>query len=150
MKVWISRRVGYYTVFTSQRSAIFSLSLQKIAMQHCGPGWGSGKEHEIGGKGAGHKFWKNEIARGHNISQLKSNGSKMTDKSDSSKPWSSICKLNGTPRGESVIPQLLEWSSHLLAYEIVQPIKTTNTTFHGCCIYTVQWPTLLECAFLWI
>ena len=31
-----------------------------------------------GGKGAGHNFWKNDRAQGHNINQLKGNGSKMT------------------------------------------------------------------------
>ena len=35
-------------------------------------GWGSGKEHETGGKGAEHKLSKNDI------NQLKSIGSKMT------------------------------------------------------------------------
>ena len=59
----------------------------------------------------------------------------MADKSNSTKFWSSVCKLNNTPRGamtrprhyqkteEWVIPQLLEWSSHSLAYEIAQQIK---------------------------
>ena len=33
-----------------------------------------------GGKGAGHNFWKNDIAQGHNKNQLESNKTKMTDK----------------------------------------------------------------------
>ena len=106
-----------------------------------------------GGKGAGHNFWKNDIAQRHNINQLKSNGSRMTDKSNSTKPWSSVCKLNDTPRGartvprhcqkteEWVFPQLLGWSPHSLAYEITQLEKTNHTTFHGLCTCTLQWAT---------
>ena len=52
-----------------------------------------------GGKGAGHNFWKNDIARGHNINQLESNGIKMADKSTLIRHWSSICKWHDTPRG---------------------------------------------------
>ena len=40
---------------------------------------GAQEEHETGGKEAGHNFWKNDIAQGYNIDQLKSNGSKMTN-----------------------------------------------------------------------
>ena len=114
---------------------------------------GSGKEHETGGKGAGHIFWKNDIAQGHNINQLKSNGFRMTDKSNSTKPWSSVCKLNDTHRNakrvpghgektkEWVVPQLLEWSAHSLAYEITQLRKTNHTIFHGPNTHPLRWPT---------
>ena len=94
----------------------------------------------------------------HNINQSKSNGWKMTDKSNSTKPWFSICRLNDIPRGprtvprhypkakEWVVPQLLEWSSHSLAYEITEPLKlttphsmaTTLTLFdgpHSCSVF---------------
>ena len=60
---------------------------------------------ETGGKGAGHNLWKNDIARGHNINQLESNGSKMADKSTLTRPWSSISKLNDTPRGLMTVPR---------------------------------------------
>ena len=84
---------------------------------------------------------------------LKSNGSKIADKSNLTKPWSSICKLNNIPRGtrtvprhyektkEWVVPQLLEWSSHSLAYEITQLRKTNHTTLHGCSTCPLPWPT---------
>ena len=52
-----------------------------------------------GGKGAGHNFWKNVIAQGHNIKGIESNGSNMADKSTLIRPWSSISKLKDTPRG---------------------------------------------------
>ena len=60
---------------------------------------------ETGGKEAGHNFWKNDIVRGHNINQLESNGSRMADKSTSTRPWSSISKLNDTPRGAMTVPR---------------------------------------------
>ena len=59
----------------------------------------------------------------------------MADKSNSTKSRSSAFKLNDTPRGamkvpkhyqktmEWVVPQLLEWSSHSLAYEFTQLTK---------------------------
>ena len=62
----------------------------------------------------------------------------MTDKSILAKPWSSICKLNDTPRSaktvprhcqkteEWVVPLLLEWSSHSLTYEITQLTKMNH------------------------
>ena len=53
---------------------------------------------KIGGKGTGHNFWKNDIDQGYKINQLESNGSKMEDKSTSTRPSSSISKLNDTPR----------------------------------------------------
>ena len=77
----------------------------------------------------------------------------MTDKSNSTKPWSSICKLKDTPRGtmtvprhyhkskEWVVPQLLEWPSYSLAYGITQLTKT-NHTFHSCHIHPLWWDTL--------
>ena len=109
-------------------------------------------------KGGRHNFWKNNLAQGHNWNQLKSNGSKLADKSNSTKPWSSTCKLNNTPRGsmtiprhhqktkEWVVPQFLEWSSHSLAYEITKCTKT-NHTFHGHHIHPLQWHT--HSASLW-
>ena len=54
-------------------------------------GWGSRKEHETGGKGTGHNFWKNVIAWGHNINRF------QDDKSNLTKPWSSVYTLNDTP-----------------------------------------------------
>ena len=42
------------------------------------------------GKGARHNLWKNDIAWGYNINRLESNGSKMADKSTSTRPWSSL------------------------------------------------------------
>ena len=72
---------------------------------------------------------------------------------NSTKPWSSVCKLNDTTRGartvprhcqktkEWLVPQLLEWSSHSLAYEITQLSKTNHTTFPGHC--TLWW--LMPC-----
>ena len=77
----------------------------------------------------------------------------MTDKSNSTKPWSSICKLKDTPRGtmtvprhyhkskEWVVPHLLEWPSYSLAYGITQLTKT-NHTFHSCHIHPLWWETL--------
>ena len=53
---------------------------------------------ETGGKVAGHNFWKNEIAQGHNINPLESNGSKMADKSTLTRPWPSINKENDTTK----------------------------------------------------
>ena len=43
--------------------------------------------HETGRKGAGHNLWKNDIAQGHDINWLEPNGSKIVDKSTSSRPW---------------------------------------------------------------
>ena len=62
-----------------QGQAIFWLSLQKIIEATLWVRMGLRKEHEIGGKGAGHNFWKNDIAQGHSINWLKSNGSKVTN-----------------------------------------------------------------------
>ena len=47
-------------------------------------------ESETGGKGAGHNLWKNDIAQGHDINWLEPNGSKMVDKSTSTRPWASV------------------------------------------------------------
>ena len=80
MKAWISRGSGYYTAFPPpQGQAIFWLSLQKIIEATLWVRMGLRKEHETGGKGAEHNFWKNDIEQGHNINWLKSNGSKMTN-----------------------------------------------------------------------
>ena len=82
----------------------------------------------------------------------------MADKSNSTKPWSSVCKLNDTPRGamtfprhyqktkEWVVPQLLEWSSHSLANEITQFTKT-NHTIHGRHIHPLRWHTVCGLCF---
>ena len=73
-----------------------------------------------------------------------------------------ICKLNDTPRvartvprhcrkrGEWVVPQLLGWSFHSLAYEITQLLKTSHTTFHGPCTLLYDGPHPVHCASLWI
>ena len=45
---------------------------------------------ETGGKGAGHNLWKNGIALEHDINWLEPNGSKMADKSTSTRPWASV------------------------------------------------------------
>ena len=42
---------------------------------------------------------------------------------------------------EWVVPQLLEWSSHSLAYETTQHTKTKRT-FHGCRIKALWWHSL--------
>ena len=51
---------------------------------------------------------------------------------------------------EWVVLQLLEWSSHSLAYDITQAAKTNHTTSRGHHTHSLWWPTLLECAPLWI
>ena len=51
---------------------------------------------EAGGKGKGHTFWENDIAQGHNINWSDSNGSKMTDKSTLTRPWSSVYAHSNT------------------------------------------------------
>ena len=43
-----------------------------------GPDRAQEKKCERGGKERGHNFGKNDIAQGHNINQLKPNGSKVT------------------------------------------------------------------------
>ena len=119
-------------------------------MQHYEPGQGSWKEHETGLKQAGHNFWKTDIAQGHNINQLKSNGSKMQTSQIQLKAFNLQAKWHiwrqhdgskALSKDQGVFPQMLEWSSHLSAYEITQPIKT-NHTFHGHCTCPLLWPTL--------
>ena len=78
MKAWLSRGIEYYKVFPSQGPAIFWLSLQKIVEAILWAWMGLRKEHETGGKGLGHNFWKNGIEQGNNINRLKSVGSKIT------------------------------------------------------------------------
>ena len=56
MKARISRGIGYYTVFPSHGPALFWLSLQKIVEARLWVHMGVRKEHETGGKGAGHNF----------------------------------------------------------------------------------------------
>ena len=50
-------------------------------------------------------FWKNDISWGHKINRLESDGSKMADLSTLTRPWSSISKLNDTPRGTMTVPK---------------------------------------------
>ena len=97
MKARISRDIGYYTVFPSQGPAVFWLSIQKIAEATLWVLMGLRKRAGTGWEWAGDNFWKSDVAKWDNINRLKSNGSKMTDKLNSIKPWSSICKLNDTP-----------------------------------------------------
>ena len=149
-----SRVIGYYIVFSSQGSAIFWLFHQKIVDSTLWAWMGLMKRAWNRREGEGHNFWKNDIAQGDNINWLKSNTSKMADKWVSVKPWSSICKLNDIPRGSMtvprlyqktkkwLVPQLLEWSSNSLSYEMTQPIKTNCTTFHGHHSHLLWWPTL--------
>ena len=51
---------------------------------------------------------------------------------------------------EWMIPQLLEWSSHALAYEISQLTKTNHTTFHGHPYTFCDGTYSVDCASLWI
>ena len=77
----------------------------------------------IGGKGAGHNFWKNNIAQGHNtnhINQLESNGTKMADKT---RPWSSISKWNDTPRGALTVPRHCQNTKE---WEVAQILKIST------------------------
>ena len=62
-------------------------------------------QNVTGKKWAGHNFWKEDIAQGHIINRLESNGSKMADKSIFLRPWSSISRLNDTPRGTMTFPR---------------------------------------------
>ena len=50
---------------------------------------------ETGGKEAGHDLWKNDIAQVHDINWLEPNGSKMADKSTSTRPWAH-CNISGS------------------------------------------------------
>ena len=50
---------------------------------------------------------------------------------------------------ESVVPQLLIWSSHSLAYEITQLAKTNIPHSMGCTLLC-DGPHPVECASLWI
>ena len=148
MKAWISRGIGYYTVFPPQRPAIFWLSFWKIVEATLWAQTGLRKRawnRSKGGRAQLLKEWHNPRAYYKLI--------KMTDKSNSTKPWFSTCKLNDTHRGDRIVPgcyqktkewlvpQLLEWSSHSLAYEITQLSKTNHTTFPGHC--TLWW--LMPC-----
>ena len=101
MKAWISRGVGYYTVFPPKGQLFSGCPSRRLYRQHCGPGEGSGKEHERGRKRAGHNFWKNDIAQGHSINWLKSNGSKMA----------SQIQLNLDPQSASSTPVFLPGES---------------------------------------
>ena len=52
MKAWISRGIGYYTVFPSQRPAILFFHPEDCRSNNVGPG----EEQETGRKGGGHNF----------------------------------------------------------------------------------------------
>ena len=150
MKAWIPRGIRYYTVFPSQGPDIFWLYLQKIVEATLWAWTGSGKEHETESKGAGHNFWKNDKVQGRNIKPIKIKWV-QDDKSNVTKPWSPVCKLNDTQRWQGsskapkmeewVVPQWLGWSSHSLAYELIQLAKTSHTTFHGWSTCPLQSPT---------
>ena len=128
---------------------------------------------ETRGKGAGHNFWKNDIARGHNINWLEPNGSKMADKSTWARPWSSISKLNDIPRGARTVPRHCQktkkWAVDFQFLEISTPFpqivqiillfislwnspspQKLTTSSHRT--HPLRWPILLsaECASLWI
>ena len=99
-----------------------------------------------GGKGSGHNFWKNDIAQGHNINWLKSNGSKMISQIQlNTDPQS---KLNDTPRGgrtipwhcqkkECVVPQWLGVILPLISIWIHLAAKK----FYSQSTYPLWWPT---------
>ena len=53
----------------------------RVGVIHCSINNGFKETIETGRKGAGHNFWKNDVAQGHNINWLESNGSQMADKS---------------------------------------------------------------------
>ena len=59
-------------------------------------------KQNVRGQGA---TFERMTARVHNINQLKSNGFKMADNSNSTKSWSSAFKLNDTPRGAMKVPK---------------------------------------------
>lgn len=65
-------------MFLSQGPDIFWLSLQKIIEATLWAQTAQEMSMKQEGKGQGTIFEKNDIAQGHNIDQLKSNGSKVT------------------------------------------------------------------------
>ena len=78
----------------------------------------------------------------------------------STKPWSSVYKLNDTQRhqdsskalskdqgvGDSLI---VGWTSQSLAYEVTQLAETSQNTFHGHCALLCDGPHPVECASVW-
>ena len=83
---------------------------QHLASRFTGPSCGEHRELglsnwrragccETGGKGAGHNLWKHDIARGHDINWLEPSGSKMADKSTSTRPWASLYTHCNTAAG---------------------------------------------------
>ena len=78
----------------------------------------------------------------------------------STKPWSSVYKLNDTQRhqdsskalskdqgvGDSLI---VGWTSQSLAYEVTQLAETNQNTFHGHCALLCDGPHPVECASVW-
>ena len=126
-------------------------------------------------EGGRHNFWKNDIVQGHNINQLESNGSRMADKSTSTRPWSSIYAHHNTsasqwhtqgrhdsskanhqrPKaGTGPIPRTLcpfpKRAGIILplviVYEIIQWIKANHITF-WCHTHPLQQPTLCGVCF---
>ena len=88
------------------------------------------------------------MAQGHNISLFKSNGSKMTSPiqlnlGPQSASYMTHPEVSGQFQNtkEWVVPQLLGWSSHSVAYEVTQLTKTNHITFHGHWTHPLQWPT---------
>ena len=76
-----------------------------------------------GGKGPGHNFWKNDIAQGHDTNRLKSNESKMADKSTLSRPWPSISKLSDTTRGTMTVPKHCQKTKE---WAVAQSLETST------------------------
>ena len=109
---------------------------------------GKGERGNVtGGKEAGHSFWKNDIAQGHNINRLESNGTKMDldpqsasemthpEARDSSKALLKDQGVGGGPNPGNLrpFPTIGGIVLHSLAYEITQPLKTNHATFRDCC-----------------
>ena len=163
MKAWISRGTGYYTVFPSWGPAIFWFSLKKIVkVTLWARTWLRKRAWTRREEGRAQLLKEWHIPREyHKLIKIKW---VQNDKSNSTKPWSPICMLTDTPRGASrtvprhcqkteeewVVPQLLEWSFHSLAYEITQLEKTNHTTFRGHCTFLCDGPHPVECASLWV
>ena len=102
MKAWISRGIGYYTVFPSQEPAIFWLSLQRIveATLWAQKGLGKARNRREGGRAQLLKEGYSPRAK-HKLIKIKW---AQDFYSNSTKPWPSICKLNDTPRGAKPVP----------------------------------------------
>ena len=57
----------------------------------------------------GHDFGKNDIPQEYNINRLESNGSKIADKSTSTRPWSSVYAHFNTSASLAGLPWWLRW-----------------------------------------